>query len=128
MLSFRNISRLGRCRAFAWHQAKRPLRRKARVRVEQLEARCLLAYSPAQMLHAYGFDQVSFTSTGTKIPGDSRGQTIAIVDAFTNADSNGNDLSFSDLHTFDQNFRLADPPSFKVVYTQGSSQVTTPPP
>lgn len=109
-----------------FRQTHRPLRRKARIRVEQLEERCLLAYSPMQMLHAYGFDQVKFN--GGTVNGDGSGQTIAIVDAFSNRDSNGNNLSFSDLQTFDQNFGLLDPPSFKVVYTQGSTQVTTPPP
>jgi hypothetical protein len=94
--------------------------------VEQLEARCLLAYTPAQMLHAYGFDQVKFN--GGTVNGDGTGQTIGIVDAFTNADSNGNDLSLHDLQTFDAQYQLPDPPSFRVVYTQGSSQVTTPPP
>jgi hypothetical protein len=105
---------------------KRPLRRKARIRVEQLEERCLLAYSPLQMQHAYGFDQVMFN--GGTVKGDGSGQTIAIVDAFSNRDSNGNDLSLSDLQAFDANFKLPDPPSFRVVYTQGTQQVTTPPP
>src|SRR5882672_9678109 len=63
-------------------------------------------YSPSQIRHAYGFDQVS---------GDGSGQTIAIVDAF-------NDPNIAaDLHTFDQKFGLADPPSFNVVSQTGSS-------
>src|SRR4051794_33608301 len=37
-------------------------------------------YSPAQIAHAYGFDQVSFNAGAIK--GDGTGQTIAIVDAF----------------------------------------------
>jgi hypothetical protein len=78
------------------------------------------------MLHAYGFDQVKFNNGAAN--GDGTGQTMAIVDAFSNRDSNGNDLSFHDLQTFDQQYGLLDPPSFQVVYTQGSTQVTTPPP
>src|SRR5437879_4963248 len=39
-----------------------------------------IGYTPAQMRHAYGFDNISFAS-GT-IAGDGRGQTIAIVDAY----------------------------------------------
>ena len=51
-------------------------RNRARLQVEQLEARNLpsfVVYTPAQIRHAYGFDQVSQTGAG---------QTIAIVDAY----------------------------------------------
>ncbi|HEV3415159.1 MAG TPA: S53 family peptidase [Pirellulales bacterium] len=51
-------------------------------------------YSPAQIRHAYGFDQVSWNGAG---------QTIAIVDAY-------NDPTVAaDLHRFDQQFGLPDP-------------------
>jgi hypothetical protein len=38
--------------------------------------------TPAQVRHAYGFDQVAFTANGKTIQGDGSGQTIAIVNAF----------------------------------------------
>ncbi len=56
-------------------------------------------YTPAQIAHAYGFDQISFGS-GT-VKGDGTGQTIAIIDAF-------NDPNIvSDLGVFDQQFSLS---------------------
>src|SRR5438067_3594540 len=100
-------------------------RRPSALRIEALEARTLLStaelanlvalpaghaiapnydpnqapggYWPAQVRHAYGFDQL--TATGS-------GQTIAIVDAF-------DDPNISrDLATFDAQYGLAAPPSF----------------
>jgi hypothetical protein len=63
-------------------------------------------YTPAQIKSAYGFTGVSETGAG---------QTIAIIDAF-------NDPNIaSDLATFDTQFGLAAPPSFKVVSQTGSS-------
>jgi hypothetical protein len=61
-------------------------------------------YTPAQIRQAYGFNQISFNS-GT-VPGNGSGQTIAIVDAYDDPNIAG------DLHTFDQTFGIADPPSF----------------
>src|SRR5262245_51802751 len=53
-------------------------RLRARLNVEQLEARTVpSAYSPGQIRHAYGIDQVWFN--GGAIKGDGAGQTIAIV-------------------------------------------------
>src|SRR5262249_26249222 len=38
-------------------------------------------YLPSDIRHTYGFDKISFTDAqGHAIPGDGRGQTIAIVD------------------------------------------------
>ncbi len=62
-------------------------------------------YAPAQLLHAYGFDQLSLDGTG---------QTIAIVDAFYDPNI------VSDLKTFDQQFGLPDPPSFSQVDEHGN--------
>jgi subtilase family serine protease len=61
-------------------------------------------FTPAQIRHAYGFDQIDFPFSPrlglSPIPGDGRGQTIAIVDAF-------NDPSVAaDLTTFDQQYGL----------------------
>lgn len=71
-------------------------------------------YTPSQIAHAYGFDQVKFSS-GT-VKGDGSGQTIAIVDAF-------NDPNITaDLKVFDQQFGLADA-SLEVVSQTGSSSL-----
>src|SRR5581483_11239099 len=55
--------------------------RRARLRVEELEARNLLTLlSPVMVRHLYGFDQATFG--GGLVPADGAGQTIAIVDAY----------------------------------------------
>jgi hypothetical protein len=72
----------------------------------------LFGYTPAQIRHAYAFDQVAFNQ-GT-VPGDGRGQTIAIVDAFDAPTITG------DLHAFDQQFGLPDP-AFSKVAQDGSA-------
>lgn len=51
-------------------------------------------YTPPQITHGYGFDNINFNGT----PGDGRGQTIAIVDVYHNAPL------ANDLNTFDQTF------------------------
>ena len=56
-------------------------------------------YTPQQIRHAYGFDQVANQGSG---------QTIYIVDAFDNP------TVASDLTTFDTQFGLPAPPSFTV--------------
>lgn len=103
--------------------------RSKRVIVEAMERRMLLSgatfdpatdgYTPAQIRKAYGFDQASFAN-GT-VPADGRGQTIAIIDA-------GDDTSvINDLQTFDTQFGLPAPPSFKVVNQVGqTSPLPTP--
>lgn len=75
--------------------------------------------TPAQVRHAYGFDQVTFQN-GT-IKGDGTGQTIAIIDAF-------DDPSIvTDLSVFDQQFGLPAPPSFTKVglNSRGVASTTT---
>ena len=75
----------------------RPLsqaRPRARLRLEQLESRDLLSgYTPAQMLTAYGFDQLAIAQPGL-------GQTIAIVEAFQDPKIQ------SDVATFDARYNL----------------------
>jgi subtilase family serine protease len=61
-------------------------------------------YTPTQVSHAYGFQQIAFNN-GT-VRGDGSGQTIAIIDAFDDPNI------IADLHAFDQTFNLADPPHF----------------
>ena len=69
-------------------------------------------YTPSQIRHAYGFDQLKSTATGA-------GQTIAIVDAY-------NDPNISaDLNVFDSQFGLVSPPSLKVVSQTGTSKLPT---
>jgi hypothetical protein len=70
-------------------------------------------YTPSQISHAYGFDQISF-SNGT-VKGDGSGQTIAIVDAYDDPNV------LADLKVFDQQFGIADPPSFTKVGQNGSA-------
>jgi subtilase family serine protease len=70
---------------------------RARIAVEELESRNLLSiFTPAQIRHAYGFDQVMFGS----VKGNGTGQTIAIVDAFDDPNI------ANDLKTFDAQFGL----------------------
>jgi subtilase family serine protease len=69
-------------------------------------------FTPQQLRHAYGFDQIRFNST---IPGDGTRQTIAVVDAFDNPNV------VPDLHVFDRIFGLPDPPSVQVVNQNGGS-------
>jgi Subtilase family len=69
-------------------------------------------YTPAQVRHAYGFDQISFTGG---VVGDGAGQTIAIVDAFDNPNV------ANDLHQFDLQFGLADLPVFTKVNQNGGT-------
>ena len=66
-------------------------------------------YTPSQIRHAYGFDHVN---------ADGSGQTIAIVDAFRHPSI------AADLATFDQQFGIAAPPSFKIVGQTGGSDST----
>jgi hypothetical protein len=71
-------------------------------------------YTPAQVRHAYGFDQVWFNG----VAGDGSGQTIAIVDAYDDP------TIASDLAQFDWAFGLPNPVFQKVNQWGGG----TPPP
>jgi hypothetical protein len=78
-------------------------------------------YAPAQVAHAYGFDQITFTG-GVK--GDGSGQTIAVVDAYDDPkllSSTDPNFAGSDLHNFDVQFGLPDPPSFVKVNQAGGT-------
>ncbi len=68
-------------------------------------------YTPSQILHGYGFDQISF---GGGVAADGTGSTIAIVDAFDDPTIG------PDLHQFDLQFHLPDPPMTVVNQTGGS--------
>ena len=75
-------------------------------------------FSPAEIRKAYGFDQLSIGNGS--VAADGRGQTIAIVDAFDAP------TIASDLATFDSQFGIAAPPSFKIVNQTGGSTLPTP--
>ncbi|HEX3355933.1 MAG TPA: S53 family peptidase, partial [Tepidisphaeraceae bacterium] len=77
-------------------------------------------HTPAQIRTAYGFDKVNLNG----IVGDGTGQTIAIIDAFDNpnfVNSTASNFNTSDLHKFDVQFGLPDPPSFKKVSQTGGT-------
>ncbi len=87
---------------------RRPSR--AHLTFDYLDERCLLStLSPTQVASAYGFNNVSFNSNGSTIPGDGTGQTIAIVVAYHDPNL------ANDLATFDSQFGIAAPPSFSVI-------------
>src|SRR5437764_9785947 len=67
--------------------------------------------TPAQIRHAYGFDQISFGG----VAGDGAGTTIAIVDAYDDPNI------ANDLHQFDVRFGLPDPVFTKVNQSGGST-------
>ena len=76
----------------------RPCR--ARLYIEEFEPHTVLSvFTPAQIVHAYGIDQLAFKN-GT-VKGDGTGETIAIVDAYFDPTIQ------SDLSTFSQEFNLA---------------------
>jgi hypothetical protein len=92
--------------------------RNVRLQVEELEARNLLSvFTPAQIRHAYGFDQLSFANG--RVRPDGSGQTIAVVEAFHDP------KIASDLHYFDWIFGLPDPPKFSQVNERGGTAFTT---
>jgi hypothetical protein len=72
-------------------------------------------YTPAQIRHAYGFDQVSLANGSAA--GDGQGQTIAIVDAYNDPNIR------NDLAVFDAQFGLSAPPSFSILNQSGGNQL-----
>jgi subtilase family serine protease len=108
------------------YSGRRHGKRPTSLRIEELEARDLFSaggldsifaipdhghggivnrvpvgYDPAQIRHAYGFDQIMFGG----VKGDGTGQTIGIVDAFDDPNI------FQDLNVFDTTFGLPGPAS-----------------
>jgi hypothetical protein len=69
---------------------------------------------PSAVRQAYGFNSIpAFSVNGQSVAADGSGQTIAIVDAFDDPSI------FGDLAAFDNQFGLADPPSFQVIGEYG---------
>jgi Bacterial Ig-like domain len=75
-----------------------------------------LGFTPAQIRHAYGLDQIT---------GDGTGQTIAIIDAY-DAPAIKADLKAFDAYWTAHGFNLPDPPSFKKVSQTGSTTILPP--
>jgi subtilase family serine protease len=74
--------------------------------------------TPVQIWKAYGFDKITFNNSFFGVvPGTGAGQTIAIVDAYSDPNI------ASDLAKFDAQFGLAPPPSFKVVNQNGGTSL-----
>jgi hypothetical protein len=73
-----------------------------------------VGFTPAQIRHAYGFDQARLVGG---IQGDGTGQTIAIVDSFDDPNI------VQDLATFDAQFGLPAPPSFRRIAQDGSGNL-----
>ncbi|HEY7310298.1 MAG TPA: hypothetical protein VH643_13120 [Gemmataceae bacterium] len=70
-------------------------------------------FSPQQISQAYGFNQIAFNNGAVK--GDGRGQTIAIIDPFSQPNIVG------DLAAFDSKYGIPAPPSFTVVNQNGDT-------
>src|SRR5438105_2976393 len=82
----------------------------------------VVGFTPAQVRHAYGFDLARF---GT-IAGDGTGQSVAIVDAFSNpkfVSTSDPTFASSDLARFDATFGIPDPPSFAIVNQSGGTNL-----
>jgi Subtilase family len=85
-------------------------------------------FTPQEIRHFYGIDQITFGG----IQGTGAGQTIAIIDAYSQpdlrptTDPNYTNLSInSDLYDFDQLFGLPDPPSFIKLNENGGTTLPT---
>jgi hypothetical protein len=91
-------------------------RRQINLNVENLESRTLLSFTPTQVAHAYGFDNVTIYDNNWNpiAQGDGSGQTIAVVIAYDNPYIN------SDLAAFDAQYHIPDPPSFGKAFPQGT--------
>jgi hypothetical protein len=76
-----------------------------------------VGFTPIQIRDAYGLGPVGASNItfGAGIQGDGSNQTIAIVDAYDDP------TAASDLHNFDVQFGLPDPPSFTKVNENGQA-------
>jgi subtilase family serine protease len=89
---------------------------KIRLHVERLEDRATpAALTPTQVRHAYGFDQITFNTPAGTVPGDGRGETIAIVDAYNDP------FIANDVNTFDSRYSINGSQSLYTQYGAASS-------
>src|SRR5271157_2457019 len=82
-------------------------------------------FTPTQIRTAYGVNLLKLGS----ITGDGRGQTIAIIDAYDDpalVSSTSTSFSNSDLHKFDVQVGLPDPPSFTKLDENGGANYPMP--
>ena len=62
----------------------------------------VIGYTPAQITNAYGFNKVVFSDSGNSVPGDGRGETVALFEV-------GNTPGLAqDLAVFDHALNLPD--------------------
>jgi hypothetical protein len=80
-------------------------------------------FTPAAIRAAYAIDQITFAGGkgGSAVAADGAGETIAIVDAFTDPNLTG------DLAVFDHTFGLPAPPSFTILNQNGTPSLTNVP-
>jgi len=80
------------------------------------------AFTPQQIRQAYGINSITLGS----LVGDGTGQTIALIDAYDDpdfVDTGAANFAASDLHQFDAQFGLADPPSFVKLNQAGGASL-----
>jgi hypothetical protein len=85
-------------------------------------------FTPQEIQEFYGINDISFNTAAGSITGNGAGQTIAIIDAYDSPnlpDSTDPNFDTGDLHIFDQQFGLPDPPSFIKVSETGTSTTPT---
>jgi subtilase family serine protease len=76
-------------------------------------------YTPSEIRTAYGVNRIQFPDGNSGyVTGNGAGQTIAIVDAYTDPDI------AKDLATFDKAFGLSAPPSFTVLNENGGTDLS----
>jgi hypothetical protein len=80
-------------------------------------------FTPAAIRAAYAINQIAFAGGkgGSAVAANGAGQTIAIVDAFTDPNLTG------DLAVFDKTFGLPAPPSFTILNQNGTPSLTNVP-
>jgi subtilase family serine protease len=87
---------------------------KARIHVEQLEARNLLSFTPKQIVHAYGFDQLYTKGL------NGSGQTIALIDAYYDPTIAGDLVTFNSTYGLPKLDGLNGDGTFKQVDLTGN--------
>jgi SdrD B-like protein len=78
--------------------------------------------APTYLRAAYGLNNISFNGT----PGNGQGETIAIIDAFSEpglVDTSASNYSSSDLAVFDSEFGIPDPPSLTILNESGGTSL-----
>ncbi len=90
-----------------------------------LQSASPVGMTPQMIRTAYGINSITLGS----ITGTGAGQTIAIIDTYDApnfVDSTDPNFNTSDLHLFDQQFGIADPPSFLKLNETGGTTMPSP--